>query len=163
MSKPNMIVGAIVLALAAATATAQPAENAEGAKGSINPYVYMRDGAGNKLYIETQFWRNSPEYDARALKRLSDVMAGLEKLGFKENPAAATGWDKAENNIVRCRINMESTAKRWRGKSGTIVACENTGISDAEVRPSEDPKHVAQVLEAFNKQFALAKEKRSRQ
>ncbi len=162
MSKAIVVVGGMVLSLALATASAQPAENAEGAKGSINPYVYMRDGAGNKLYIETQFWRNDPAYDARTLKRLSDVMTGLEKLGFKENPAAATGWDKAENGIVRCRINMESTAKRWRGKSGTIVACENTGISDAEVRPSEDPKHVTLVLEAFSKQFKLAKEKMSR-
>jgi hypothetical protein len=57
---------------------------------------------------------------------------------------------------------MESTVKRWRGKSGTIVACENTGISDAEVRPSEDPKHVALVLEAFGKQFKIAKEKMGR-
>lgn len=161
MSKATML-AATLLALAVGTALAQPAENAEGAKGSINPYVYMRDGAGNKLYIETQFWRNDPGYDARALKRLSDVMAGLEKLGFKENPAAATGWDKPENNIIRCRINMESTAKRWRGKSGTIVACEGTGISDAEIRPSEDPKHVQQVLEAFNKQFQLVKEKRGK-
>ena len=161
MSKATML-AAMLLALAVGTASAQPAENAEGAKGSINPYVYMRDGAGNKLYIETQFWRNDPGYDARALKRLSDVMSGLEKLGFKENPAAATGWDKPENNIIRCRINMESTAKRWRGKAGTIVACEGTGISDAEIRPSEDPKHVQQVLEAFNKQFQLVKEKRGK-
>jgi hypothetical protein len=161
MSKATVF-GAAALALAVGTASAQPAENAEGAKGSINPYVYMRDGAGNKLYIETQFWRNDPAYDARSLKRLSDVMSGLEKLGFKENPAAATGWDKPENNIIRCRINMESTAKRWRGKSGTIVACEGTGISDAEIRPSEDPKHVQQVLEAFNKQFQLVKEKRGK-
>ena len=161
MSKATML-AAMLLALAVGTASAQPAENAEGAKGSINPYVYMRDGAGNKLYIETQFWRNDPGYDARTLKRLSDVMSGLEKLGFKENPAAATGWDKPENNIIRCRINMESTAKRWRGKSGTIVACEGTGISDAEIRPSEDPKHVQQVLEAFNKQFQLVKEKRGK-
>ena len=57
---------------------------------------------------------------------------------------------------------MESTAKRWRGKAGTIVACEGTGISDAEIRPSEDPKHVQQVLEAFNKQFQLVKEKRGK-
>ena len=71
----------------------------------------MRDGAGNKLYIETQFWRNDPAYDARALKRLSDVMTGLEKLGFKQNDAAATGWDKPEN-VVRCRINMSSSWSR---------------------------------------------------
>jgi hypothetical protein len=163
MSKTTVVVGGLLLAaLTVGTASAQPAENAENAKGSINPYVYMRDGAGNKLFIETQFWRNDPNYDVRTLKRLSDVMAGLEKLGFKENPDAAQGWGKPENNIVRCRINMESTAKRWRGKSGTIVACEGTGISDAEVRPSEDPKHVALVLDAFNKQFKLAREKLGR-
>jgi hypothetical protein len=158
MSRPVTLVGSILLALTIGTASAQPAENAEGAKGQINPYVYMRDGAGNKLYIETQFWRNDAAYDARALKRLSDVMTGLEKLGFKENPDAANGWDKPEK-VVRCRINMEATTKRWRGKSGTIVGCEGTGISDAEVRPSEDPKHVTQVLDAFGKQFKLAKEK----
>ena len=161
MSKANGILLSAALALCAAPAWAQPDESADKAKGAINPYVYMRDGAGNKLYIETQFWRNDPAYDARALKRLSDVMTGLEKLGFKQNDAAATGWDKPES-VVRCRINMESTVKRWRGKSGTIVACENTGISDAEVRPSEDPKHVALVLEAFGKQFKIAKEKMGR-
>jgi len=161
MSKANGILLSAALALCAAPAWAQPDENADKAKGAINPYVYMRDGAGNKLYIETQFWRNDPAYDARSLKRLSDVMTGFEKLGFKQNDAAATGWDKPES-VVRCRINMESTVKRWRGKSGTIVACENTGISDAEVRPSEDPKHVALVLEAFGKQFKIAKEKMGR-
>lgn len=161
MSKSNAFLGALILTLAIGTVSAQPAEDAERAKGAINPYVYMRDGAGNKLYIETQFWRNDPAYDARSLKRLSDVMAGLEKVGFKQNADAATGWDKPEN-VVRCRINMESTAKRWRGKSGTIVACEGTGISDAEVRPSEDPKHVSLVLDAFNKQFKIAKEKLGR-
>jgi hypothetical protein len=161
MSKASGILLSIALALCAAPAWAQPDENADKAKGAINPYVYMRDSAGNKLYIETQFWRNDPAYDARSLKRLSDVMTGFEKLGFKQNDDAATGWDKPEK-VVRCRINMESTVKRWRGKSGTIVACENTGISDAEVRPSEDPKHVALVLDAFNKQFKIAKEKMGR-
>ena len=159
MPKPvAMLIGGVLLALTTGFAAAQPAEDAEKAVGSINPYVYMRDGTGNKLYIETQFWRNDPAYDARALKRLSDVMTGLEKLGFKQNTDAANGWDKPEK-VVRCRINMEATTKRWRGKSGTIVGCEGTGISDAEVRPSEDPKHVTLVLDAFSKQFKIAKEK----
>jgi hypothetical protein len=118
----------------------------------------MRDAAGDKVFIETQFWRNDPNYDARALHRISDVMAGLEKLGFKGSPDAANGWDKPEK-VVRCRINMEVINKRWRGKTGAIVNCENTGISEAEVVPSEDPKHVKLVLDAFDKQFKLAKEK----
>ena len=117
MPKPvAMLIGGVLLALTAGFAAAQPAEDAERAVGSINPYVYMRDGTGNKLYIETQFWRNDPAYDARALKRLSDVMTGLEKLGFKQNTDAANGWDKPEK-VVRCRINMEATTKRWRGSS----------------------------------------------
>jgi len=140
---------------------AQPSGAADEAAKKLNPYVYMRDAGGNKVFLESQFWRNDPNYDARVLKRVSDVMAGLEKLGYKGNPDAANGWDKPEK-VVRCRINMEVTNPRWRGKSGTIVNCENTGISEAEVPNSEDPKHVTQVLDAYNKQFKLAKEKLAR-
>jgi hypothetical protein len=147
-----------VVALAAAAVAAQPTEGADQAARKINPYVYMRDAAGDKVFLETQFWRNDPNYDARSLHRISEVMAGLEKLGFKGNPDAANGWDKPEK-VVRCRINMEVINKRWRGKTGAIVNCENTGISEAEVVPSEDPKHVKLVLDAFDKQFKLAKEK----
>jgi hypothetical protein len=147
-----------VLTLAAAAVAAQPTEGADQAARKINPYVYMRDAAGDKVFLETQFWRNDPNYDARSLHRISEVMAGLEKLGFKGNPDAANGWDKPEK-VVRCRINMEVINKRWRGKTGAIVNCENTGISEAEVVPSEDPKHVKLVLDAFDKQFKLAKEK----
>ena len=92
---------------------------------------------------------------------MSDVMSALEKLGYKGNPEAANGWDKPEK-VVRCRINMEVVNKRWRGKSGTIVNCENTGISEMELANSEDPKHITQVLDAYNKQFKLAKEKLAR-
>lgn len=149
-----------VLALSASAVSAQPTEEADQAARSINPYVYMRDGAGNKVFIETQFWRNDPNYDARALRRISEVMTGLEKLGFKRTADAANGWDRPEK-VMRCRINLEVVNKRWRGKTGAIVGCEGTGISDAEVVPSEDPKHVKLVLEAFAKQFKLAKEKRA--
>lgn len=161
MSKSIHCVGGFLLALTAFQAGAQPADDADKATGSINPYVYMSDGAKNKLYIETHFWRNDPAYDARVLKRMSDVMTELEKLGFKRNNDAGTGWEKPEN-LVRCRINLESTAKRWRGKTGTVVGCEGTGISDAEVRPSEDPKHVQLVMDAFGRQFKLAKDKLGR-
>lgn len=160
MSKPTVFAG-VALALTVGAVSAQPTEAPDEAARKLNPYVYMRDGGGNKVFVESQFWRNDPNYDARALKRLSDVMAGLEKLGFKGNPDAANGWDKAEK-VVRCRINMEIINKRWRGKSGAIVNCENTGISEAEVPGSEDPKHVSLILDAFNKQFKLAKEKLAR-
>ena len=161
MSKSIVVsLGGILLALAA-TAHAQPADNAEQAGRSITPYVYMRDAAGNKVFIETQFWRNDPNYDVRELKRLSDVMAALEKMGFKRSPEAATGWDKPDKN-VRCRIALEVVNKRWRGKTGAVVGCEGTGISDAEIQPSEDAKHVKLVLESYERQFKIAKEKLGR-
>ncbi len=150
-----------VLVLCAFGTLAQPVEGPDQAARSINPYVYVRDGAGDKVFIETQFWRNDPNYDARSLKRISEVMSGLEKLGFKRSPEAATGWDKPEK-VVRCRITMEVVNKRWRGKTGAIVGCEGTGISDAEIAGSDDAKHVKLVLDAFDKQFKIAKEKAGR-
>ena len=146
------------LALAATASFAQYKDTPDQAARKLNPYVYMRDGAGDKVFLETQFWRNDPAYDQKSLTRISEVMAGLEKRGFKGDPNAANGWDKPEK-VVRCRINMEVVNKRWRGKTGTIVNCENTGISEAEVAGSEDSKHVKEVLDAFDKQFKLAKEK----
>jgi hypothetical protein len=160
MSKPTVFAG-VALALCASTAFAQPTEAPDEAAKKLTPYVYMRDAGGNKVFIESVFWRNDPNYDARSLKRMSDLMAAFEKLGFKGNPDAANGWDKPEK-VVRCRINMEVVNKRWRGKSGAIVNCENTGISEAEVAGSEDPKHVSLILDAFNKQFKLAKERLAR-
>ncbi|HSU45029.1 MAG TPA: hypothetical protein VLN42_12490, partial [Casimicrobiaceae bacterium] len=142
MSKTISFLVGLVLAMAGSSVLAQPADSADQAARKLNPYVYMRNAAGDKVFLETQIWRNDPNYDARALRRISDVMAGLEKLGFKGSLDAANGWDKPEK-VVRCRINMEVINKRWRGKTGAIVACENTGISDAEVVPSEDPKHVS--------------------
>ena len=160
MSKTTTLAG-VVLALTAGAALAQPSEAPEEAAKKLNPYVYMRDASGNKVFLESQFWRNDPAYDARALKRMSDVMTALEKLGYKGNPDAANGWDKPEK-VVRCRINMEVVNKRWRGKSGTIVNCENTGISEMELANSEDPTHIAQIMDSYNKQFKLAKEKLAR-
>ena len=146
------------LALAAAAVSAQYKDAPDQAARKLNPYVYMRDGAGDKVFLESQFWRNDPGYDQKALTRLSEVMSGLEKRGYKGDTSAANGWDKPEK-VVRCRINMEIYNKRWRGKTGTIVNCENTGISEAEVAGSDDPKHVQEVLAAFDKQFKLAKDK----
>lgn len=148
-----------LIAIATTAAWAQYKDTPDQAARKLNPYVYMRDGAGDKVFLETQFWRNDPGYDQKSLTRISEVMAGLEKRGFKGDPTAANGWDKPENKIVRCRINMEVYNKRWKGKTGAIVNCENTGISEAEVAGSENPKHVQEVLEAFDKQFKLAKEK----
>jgi hypothetical protein len=158
MSKPIVRALGCAVALGAIGAAAQPVEGPDQTARSINPYVYMRDGAGNKAFVETRFWRNDPNYDVRALKRISDVMSGLEKLGFKASPEAAQGWDKPEK-VIRCRITLEVVNKRWRGKTGAIVGCEGTGISDAEIVPSEDAKHVKLVLDSFEKQYKIVREK----
>ena len=158
MPKPIRFAACALLALASMATWAQYKDTPEQQARKLNPYVYMRDGAGDKVFLESQFWRNDPAYDQKALSRLSEVMSGLEKRGYKGDVNAANGWDKPEK-VVRCRINMEVVNKRWRGKTGTIVNCENTGISEAEVAGSEDPKHVKEVLDAFDKQFKLAKEK----
>ena len=158
MPKPIRFAACALLALASMATWAQYKDTPEQQARKLNPYVYMRDGAGDKVVLESQFWRNDPAYDQKALSRLSEVMSGLEKRGYKGDVSAANGWDKPEK-VVRCRINMEVVNKRWRGKTGTIVNCENTGISEAEVAGSEDPKHVKEVLDAFDKQFKLAKEK----
>ena len=158
MSKAIAFAAGVLLTLCMSAAPAQPTESPDQTAQAVNTYLYMRDGGGNKVYIETKFWRNDPNYDARALRRLSDVMSGLEKIGYKHSDDAANGWDKPEK-VVRCRINLESTTKRWRGQSGALVSCEGTGISEAEVRPSEDPQHVKKVLDAFSKQFSIAKSK----
>ena len=158
MRKPIRFAACALLALASMATWAQYKDTPEQQARKLNPYVYMRDGAGDKVFLETQFWRNDPAYDQRALTRVSEVMSGLEKRGYKGDVNAANGWDKPEK-VVRCRINMEVVNKRWRGKTGTIVNCENTGISEAEIAGSEEPKHVTEVLDAFDKQFKLAKEK----
>ena len=158
MRKPIRFAACALLALASTATWAQYKDTPEQQARKLNPYVYMRDGAGDKVFLETQFWRNDPAYDQKALTRISEVMSGLEKRGYKGDVNAANGWDKPEK-VVRCRINMEVVNKRWRGKTGTIVNCENTGISEAEIAGSEEPKHVQEVLEAFDKQFKLAKEK----
>jgi hypothetical protein len=147
-----------VCALAATAALAQYKDAPDQASRKLNPYVYMRDAAGDKVFLESQFWRNDPAYDQKSLTRLSEVMSALEKRGFKGDPNAAQGWDKPEK-VVRCRINMEVVNKRWRGKTGAMVDCENTGISEAEIAGSEEPKHVEKILQDFDRLFKLAKEK----
>ena len=145
MSKSIHCVGGFLLALTAFQAGAQPADDADKATGSINPYVYMSDGAKNKLYIETHFWRNDPAYDARVLKRMSDVMTELEKLGFKRNNDAGTGWEKPEN-LVRCpdQPGVDCQALAWQDRDGGgmrgngYLRCRGPPIGGSETRAAGD-------------------------
>jgi hypothetical protein len=159
MSKPTVFAGAI-LALCVSAVSAQPTETPDEAAKKLTPYVYMRDAGGNKVFVESVFWRNDPNYDARSLKRMSDVMAAFEKLGFKGNPDAANGWDKAEKVVLPDQHGSGHRALARQERRDRQLR-EHRHFRDGSPR-LEDPKHVSLILDAFNKQFKLAKEKLGR-
>ena len=102
MSKTTVLAG-VVLALTAGAALAQPSGAADEAAKKLNPYVYMRDAGGNKVFLESQFWRNDPNYDARVLKRVSDVMRSFSQSsnsdvdGFFFSPGMSRRLKKTSN------------------------------------------------------------------
>lgn len=152
----------VLLALGTApSAWAQPAGTSDIAQRTISPYLYLMDADGNKVLLASNFWRHDARYDERALTRMSDVMAGLEKRGFhKDEKATIDSWDKPEAD-VRCYIYMEDlqSGRRSKGKpvTGTRVWCSDNGASEHEVAKSDDPKHVAQVLRYFDLYFKRAR------
>jgi hypothetical protein len=119
------------------------------------------DSTGNKVLLSTQFWRNDAKYDDRAFHRFLDVMAALEKRGFhKDDKAVIDNWDKPEP-FARCYIYMEDlqAAKKTKGAlvSGSRVWCADNGASERDLRPSDSPKHVDEVLKYFDEYLARAK------
>lgn len=156
MRKVISLIAGALLALTAATAAAQPSESADQASRSINPYVYMSDAHGNKVLVSTTFWRNDQEYDVRSMRRLYAVMSDLEKLGFKKNDQVSIDWNKKEN-VIRCAIYLESRQAGRSGKTGTRVWCDESGLGEFAVSPSDEPKHVDIVMKRFETQYAGAK------
>ncbi len=151
----SFIAGAM-LALTATAAAAQPSDSADQAARSINPYVYMSDAHGDKVLVSTTFWRNDQEYDVRSLRRLYAVMSALEKQGFKKNDQVSIDWNKKEN-VIRCAIYLESRQAGRGGKTGTRVWCDESGLGEFAVNPSDEPKHVDLVMQRFATQYAGAK------
>lgn len=140
---------------------AQPAGTDDIAQRTISPYLYLVDADGNKVLLASNFWRRDARYDERALTRMSEVMAGLEKRGFhKDEKATIDSWDKPEAD-VRCYIYMEDlqSGRKSKGKpvTGTRVWCTDNGASEHDVGNSDSPKHVAQVLRYFDLYFKRAK------
>ena len=89
-------------------------------------------------------------------------MAALEKRGFHKNDKAVIDWDKPEP-VVRCYIYLEDlqTARKVKGTvvSDTRLWCADNGASEHEVRPSDTPKHVDEVMKYFDEYFARANAK----
>jgi hypothetical protein len=145
------------LALAAGAALAQPLPDPESANRAVNPYVYMMDGAGHKVLVSTNFWRNDPKYDDRAFHRFIEVLAALEKKGFrKSEKATIDSWDKP-SPLARCYVYLEDLhggrATKTSVTAGARVWCSSAGISEIEVKPADTPKHVAEVLQKFDMMF----------
>ena len=152
------LAGAIMLS---AGVWAQPADTAGQQERTVSPYLYLVDSTGNKVLLSTQFWRNDAKYDDRAFHRFLDVMAALEKRGFhKDDKAVIDNWDKPEP-FARCYIYMEDlqAAKKTKGTlvSGSRVWCADNGASERDLRPSDSPKHVDEVLKYFDEYLARAK------
>lgn len=128
---------------------------------SVSSYLYLRDAEGNRVLLSTQFWRNDPKYDDRALHRFVDVMTGLEKRGFhKDEKAVIDNWEKPEA-IARCYIYMEDLQAGSRAKGGIVTGsrlwCTDNGVSEHEISPLDNARHVEQVLQYFDAYLARAK------
>jgi hypothetical protein len=148
-------------AFAAGGASAQPVNTPEQAGKSVGTYLYLMDSGNNKVLLSTTFWRNDPKYDDRAFHRFLDVLAGLEKRGFRKNDKAAIdNWEKPEP-WARCYIYLEDlqTAKGGKGgiTSNARIWCSDNGISESDVANSDNPKHADLVLQKFDAYLARAK------
>jgi hypothetical protein len=148
-------------ALCATTALAQPAGTTAEASRAVNTYVYMIDDAKNRVLVSTNFWRNDTKYDDRTLHRFLDILAALEKKGFRMDPKAVIdSWDKPAP-YARCYVYLEDMQVAQKGKggvtSGSRVWCSGAGISEAEVRQSDGQGHVGQVLQRFDLMLGKAK------
>lgn len=155
------LVGLVIAVILSGAASAQPTTAAGQQEKTVSPYLYLVDSNGNKVLLSTQFWRNDPKYDDRAFHRFLEVMTALEKRGFhKDEKAVIENWDKPEP-VVRCYIYMEDLQSAKKAK-GTVVSdsrlwCADNGASEHEVRRSDTPKHVAEVMQYFDEYFARAK------
>lgn len=153
---------ALAFALAASPLFAQPTGAADEANRAVNVYLYMMDAAGHKALVSTQLWRNDVKYDERVVQRFLEVLAGLEKRGFRKNDKATiTSWDKPDT-VARCYVYLEDLQAGKKTKtsvtSGARVWCSDSGISESEINPSDQPKHAEQVLSRFDGFLAKAKQ-----
>lgn len=159
----RLLLGLAVAMIFCQGVAAQPTNAGEQQQRTVSPYLYLMNSNGDKILLSTQFWRNDPKYDDRAFHRFLDVMSALEKRGFHKNEKAVIeNWDKPEP-VVRCYIYLEDlqAGKKAKGAlvSGSRLWCTDNGASEHEIRPSDNPAHVDQVLKYFDEYFARAKTK----
>lgn len=152
---------AFAIAVMAVPVSAQPMNTPEQESQAVPVYLYLMDAGKNKVLVSTQFWRNDPKYDDRAFRRFLDVLAALEKRGFrKDEKAVVDNWDKPQP-FARCFVYLEDLQAGKQTKttvtSGARVWCSGAGLSEAELQPSDNPKHIEQVLARFDSMLERAK------
>jgi len=154
-------IAAAIVACFVTTVAAQPTSSPDQAARAVTPYVYMMDSAGDKVLLQTSFWRNDPKYDERAFHRFLDVMSDLEKRGFqKSDKAVIDTWDKPQP-FAKCYIYLEDLQAGKRTKSsvtsGSRIWCSDNGASEKEINGSDTPKHIEQVMKEFDTYLGRAK------
>ena len=131
---------------------------------SVGITAYMRDGGKNELLIGTRIWPDNPEYNAAALQRFFAMMKAMEPAYRKDDDVAYSWQQKAK--VTKCSIYLESEDAGTKAGTGAVVGCEANGVSSLAVpsaadpkRPSgsQDPKHLADVMEMFRKQSERAR------
>lgn len=131
---------------------------------AVSITAYMRDGGKNELLIGTRVWPDYPEYNATALQRFFAMMKAMEPAYRKDDDVAYSWQQKAK--VAKCSIYLESEDAGTKTGTGAVVGCEANGVSSLAVpsvadpkRPSgsQDPKHLADVMEMFRKQSERAK------
>ncbi len=166
----------LFLLLALCTATIAPDAFAQAKKGggpmriptdkdpSVSVTVFMRDAGKNELLIGTRLWPDNPEYNAVALQRFFGLMKALEP-GYRKDDDVAYTWQQ-KGKVTKCSIYLESADAGTKSGTGAAVGCEANGVSTLAVvsladpkRPSgsQDPKHLADVLDMFKKQAERAR------
>lgn len=160
----------LVLALGVAAAEAQTKKPAAAklptAKdNSIAVNVFLKDSAKNEVLLSTRIWPGYPDYNAIALQRFFATMKALEPAYQQDDQVAYTWATKAR--VAKCSIYLEAPVSSARTDTGAMVGCEANGVSSLPapssadpkypVSSTQDPKHLADVLEMFKKQSDRAK------
>lgn len=126
--------------------------------------AYMRDSGKNELLVATRVWPDYPEYNAMALQRFFAMMKAMEP-AYRKDDDVAYSWQQ-KGKVSKCSIYLESEDAGTKTGTGAVVGCEANGVSSLVVpsladpkRPSgsQDPKHLADVMELFRKQSERAK------
>ena len=171
MLRSTLILATVLFAFFAADAGAQAKKPAGPVKppaandASIGVNVFMIDAGKNELLLATRIWPNHPDYNALALQRFFALMKMLEP-AYRQDDNVAYTWS-AKGKVTKCSIYLESADAGAKVGTGAVVGCEANGVSGVPatsvadpkrgVSGSQDPKHLADVLDLFKKQAERAK------